>query len=155
VAIRETLSRRAAGIPVWGWIAGAVVVLLAFGEMRTRGRFARSTQTDTRPTVGGEVESFPTMGAVAGPPVAVVANPATPDQIMGGLGRQPVTNALGASGRAGQPNPGNTSRLALVNRHSASPALKPRGPNLVTAGRSSPLMLAHGTGDQTVMTYAR
>lgn len=143
--------------PVWGWVAGAVALVLVGGEVRARrrGRNAISPQTDTKPTVGGSLESFPTEGAIAGPPIAVVANPATPGQIIGGLGRRPPTNALGASGRAGRPNGGMTSRTALVNRHSAAPALVRRAPNQVTAGRSSNLTLAFGTGDQTVMTYAR
>lgn len=157
MAVRNFLTRDAGPFPVWGWFAGIVVIVLATGELRgrKRGRNAMSPQTDTKSTVGGSNESFPTEGAVPGPPIAVVANPATPGQIIGGLGKQPPTNYLGASGRAGQPYSGRTSRLALVNRHSASPALVARAPNTVTAGRSSGLIEAYGTGDETVMTYAR
>lgn len=157
--MRNFLTKPRGVLPTWAWLLLLVVVFLALAELnsvRRKGRDLRApeprTSHDTA-TTGGHLTSFPVTGAIPGPAVVLTTDTATPGQIVGGLNRPSPTNLMGSSGRAGAAASGVTQRGAL-GRSGGVPDGRRRVANLVTAGRTSPEILATGMNDRVMRTYA-
>lgn len=157
--MREFLMKRRGFLPTWAWIGLAIVAVLVYSEMnnvRRKGRDLRAPEPTTShhmATTGGHETSFPVTGAIPGPAVVLTADTATPGQITGSLNRPSPPNLMGSSGRAGAAASGITQRGAL-GRSGGVPDGRRRVANLVTAGRSSPEILATGMNDRVMRTYA-
>lgn len=156
--MRNFLTKKIGPVPVWVALGGLVLAAVVVAEMRSRRgpREARAPEPRTShgmATTGGHETSFPVTGAIPGPAVVLVADTATPGQIKGGLGYPAPKNLLGSSGRARPAGAGTTPRRALASDADGLSPTRMRAANLVTAGRTSPPILAGGLKDR-IATYA-